>query len=163
MMNKRIYVALLLLILCVAALGACDSVNNVEQTIIPPYFELESNEGHVSVTCKHSFSEWEVASQATCKEDGQLVRTCVHCLKEEYQSVPATAAQSEVIDEAGAPTCSQDGKTEGKHCADCGDVLVAQQPLASTSHNYNDEYDENCNSCGFLRAVPSARPFRTIT
>ncbi|MBQ8408495.1 MAG: leucine-rich repeat domain-containing protein [Clostridia bacterium] len=153
-MNKKIYGIMIALILCVAALGACDSVNHVEQTTIPPYFELESSEGQVSISCKHSFSEWEVVSQATCNEDGQRVRACVHCLMEEYDSIPATTEHNAVVDSAVAPSCTQEGKTEGKHCADCGEVLVAQQPLASTSHNYNDEYDENCNSCGSLREVP---------
>ena len=42
----------------------------------------------------------------------------------------------EVIDAAVAPTCTATGLTEGKHCEVCGDVLVAQQIVPMTGHNY---------------------------
>ena len=42
----------------------------------------------------------------------------------------------EVIDAAVAPTCTATGLTEGKHCEVCGDVLVAQQVVPMTEHDY---------------------------
>ena len=41
-----------------------------------------------------------------------------------------------VTDAAVAPTCTATGLTEGTHCEVCGDVLVAQQIVPMTGHNY---------------------------
>ena len=40
----------------------------------------------------------------------------------------------EVVDVAVAPTCTETGLTEGKHCSECGKVLVAQAVVPATGH-----------------------------
>ena len=40
----------------------------------------------------------------------------------------------EVVDEAVAPTCTDTGLTEGKHCSVCGEVFVAQTTVAALGH-----------------------------
>ncbi len=43
---------------------------------------------------------------------------------------------TEVIDKAVAPTCTETGLTEGKHCNVCNTVLVAQQVVNALGHDY---------------------------
>ena len=45
-----------------------------------------------------------------------------------------------VTDPAVASTCTQGGLTEGKHCADCGEILVDQTYVAPLGHQYSDWY-----------------------
>ena len=40
-----------------------------------------------------------------------------------------------VVDQAVAPTCTKTGLTEGTHCTDCGETLVAQQTVAALGHS----------------------------
>ena len=69
---------------------------------------------------------------------------------------------TEVIDEAKSPTCTEIGLTEGKHCSDCGEILVAQTELNKIAHTYDDNYDESCNVCGFIRDAECAHIDLTI-
>ncbi|MBQ2378605.1 MAG: leucine-rich repeat protein, partial [Clostridia bacterium] len=43
-----------------------------------------------------------------------------------------------VIDAAVPATCTQTGLTEGKHCSDCGMILVKQQVVPMADHDYED-------------------------
>lgn len=46
----------------------------------------------------------------------------------------ALEAHTEVTDEAVAPTCIEDGLTQGSHCSVCGTVIVAQQVDPAKGH-----------------------------
>ena len=48
--------------------------------------------------------------------------------------VVIAAEHTEVIDEAKAPTCTETGLTEGKHCSACGEVLVKQEVVDALGH-----------------------------
>ena len=58
---------------------------------------------------------------------------------------------TEVVDKAFAPTCTSTGLTEGKHCSECGEVIVAQQTIAATGeHNYENSV---CSVCGAVKVI----------
>lgn len=45
------------------------------------------------------------------------------------QQILAAKGHTKVIDPAVEPTYDSEGKTEGKHCSECGEILVAQKPI----------------------------------
>ena len=46
-------------------------------------------------------------------------------------------------DAARAPTCTETGLTEGSHCSDCGEVLVAQEVVPVLGHTASPAVTEN--------------------
>ena len=54
-----------------------------------------------------------------------------------------------MIDEAVAATCTEAGKTEGKHCGTCRAILVAQTDVPATGHKWGaGDICEVCNVLG---------------
>lgn len=75
---------------------------------------------------------------ATCTENGSKSRHCSRCdAKTDVTEIPATGHKL-VIDAAVAPTCTQTGLTEGKHCSVCNTVLVKQKIVPALEHQWND-------------------------
>ena len=89
----------------------------------------------------------------TCTEEGtEAYYTCEVCFKmyadkdgkeriykpQVIEKLPHT----EAIDPAVEPTCTQSGKTEGKHCSECGAITVKQKTLARLGHTYST-YESN--------------------
>ena len=116
-MKKSLWLVLLLVLVCTFALSACDDTNQ-QQT---------PNSDHI-----HAFGEWTTTKKANCTEDGINERYCA-CGEKQTQSVSALG-HTNVIDDAVAATCTTEGKTEGKHCSVCSEVLVAQTPVGKLGH-----------------------------
>ena len=142
---------------------------------VAPTTEKEGLEVYVCATCQEAFEkilpvvEQEHVSHtfvrvntvpATCTQSGTYEYKCVDCDKTYTETIPATG-HTVVVDKAVAPTCTETGLTEGSHCADCGEVLVAQEVVAAKGHNTilvganNATYfaagytgDEVCSTCG---------------
>ena len=98
-----------------------------------------------SPKCAHNIQATE-AKAATCTEDGNVAYWyCSKC--EKYfddktgtqeitlaATVISAKGHTEVVDAAKAPTCTETGLTEGKHCSVCGEVIIAQTEIAADGH-----------------------------
>ena len=79
---------------------------------------------------------------ATCTKDGKNVYSVTVSLggqdfygeKEVDNPDDPARGHTEVTDAAVAPTCTETGKTEGKHCSVCNTVLTKQETIPATGH-----------------------------
>lgn len=124
-MKKILVLGVVFVLLFALLLTACDTNEN----------DSPSDD---SAECQHSFGDMIIVKQATCVEDGQLVRTCSSCGFEETTVIVAVGSHAEVIDAAEVATCTAPGKTEGKHCSVCGTVLVAQTTIDALGHTFGE-------------------------
>ena len=93
---------------------------------------------------EHSFGDWTVTTAPTCTEAGVETRTC-ECGETETREVAALGHTEEVIP-AVAATCTEDGLTEGKKCAVCGEILVAQEVIPALGHSWKGVECERCDA-----------------
>ena len=103
---------------------------------------METDEGSAF---GHSLVEIPALSP-TCTEEGNAAYwTCSRCgaffldetgeteIEEDSWILPA-AGHKEVIDEALAPTETENGLTEGSHCSVCGETIKAQEVIPALCH-----------------------------
>ena len=105
--------------------------------------------------------ENEVA--ATCTKEGSYdeVVYCTVCKTEisrSHKTIEKTA-HTEAIDAAVEPTCTEPGKTQGKHCSVCNTVTVAQTEIPALNHAWKTEWEKNgekhwhkCSRCNAVDA-----------
>ena len=107
----------------------------------------------------HSWGEWTVTTPASCTATGEETRTCNRCAATEKRELAKTG-HTEVVDPAVEATCTEPGKTEGKHCSVCGEVITAQKEIPALGHSWGEwtvttpasctatgEETRTCNRC----------------
>ena len=135
-MKKSLWIALVLMLICIFSFSACDKGDT------PPVTDDTSS------VCEHIFGEWNITKQSTCKDEGEQVRVCTKCTAEEKTTIAKTDAHTEVVDAAVSASCEETGLTEGKHCSQCNKVIVAQTTIDTLGHK-DDNNDHICdNNCG---------------
>ena len=110
----------------------------IDEAVAPACTKTGLTEGKHCSVCGEILVAQETASAlghtagavATCTT-AQVCTVCGEVLESAF-------GHTEVIDEAIAPTCTEIGLTEGKHCSVCGEVFVAQQPVEILGHDYDD-------------------------
>ena len=144
-MKKFLWIALILMLVCILSFSACDQEDTPPNNGDVPSTQQPSdnnddgpadnnNSDDTNTQCQHAWGEWFTIKQATCKDEGQLIRVCGKCSVSEQTTVAKTETHTEVIDAAISATCTEDGKTEGKHCSVCGITLVEQTTIKAKGH-----------------------------
>lgn len=87
-------------------------------------------ENEIPATCAAGGSYDEVVKCSACQAE----------LSREHKTTEKTTDHTEDIDPAVEPTCTGTGKTEGKHCSVCGEVIVAQTILPAAGHTFAEEW-----------------------
>ena len=110
------------------------------------HFETQKVDTHSCVFNKEVANENYLATEATCTEAATYYYSC-ECGEKGTETFAYGDAlgHTEVIDAAIAPTCTESGLTEGKHCSVCEEVLVAQTEVDALGHDYVDGI---CTRCG---------------
>ena len=80
----------------------------------------------------HTHKYTETVVEPTCTEDGYTLHKCA--CGDEYKDNETPAGHKEQVLPAKAPTCLEEGLTEGKKCSVCGEVLVEQTTIPVVEH-----------------------------
>lgn len=101
-------------------------------------YSIIEKEGTLTITASgehiHNYIA-VVTKEPTCAEKGIKTYTCSECndfYTEEIPTVPHTVAVITAVE----PTCTEEGKTEGKYCSVCNTILEEQISIPKKSHSY---------------------------
>ena len=84
----------------------------------------------------HTYSNTITAP--TCTEVGYTTHTCSVCEYTYYSDTVAANGHTEVVDAAVVATCTEAGKTEGKHCSVCNETILEQTEIPALGHEFKD-------------------------
>ena len=134
----------------------------------------------------HDYGEFEETTPATCTEAGLKTRKCSRCNDIDAVEIPATGHKDQnddkkcdvcgdfldheevaVTDAKVDATCTEAGKTEGSHCAICGEVITAQEVIPAKGHTLVEipavaatcttegkTAGKKCSVCGTVTVAP---------
>ncbi len=103
-------------------------------------------------TTAHTHSFTSTVYEPTCTEQGYTKYDCA-CGYSYTAGYVDALGHNVVTDARVAPTCTNDGLTEGSHCDRCNTVFVEQETIYALGHDYEYGY---CTRCG--REDPYYKP-----
>ena len=125
----------------VAALG-----HDYKAAVTAPDCENEGYTTHTCANCGHAYVDGTVAAlghdykavvtDPDCENKGYTTHTCQNCGHSYVDGETDALGHTTVTDAYKAPTCTETGLTEGKHCGVCGEVFVAQQDIPANGHSH---------------------------
>ncbi len=87
--------------------------------------------GKAADCARHTFSEWQTITEATCQVDGVKTRYCTNCGKSENDTIPKTEHFYQNKEILRNPTCTAPGYQRG-YCIYCQQKLLEE--IAPISH-----------------------------
>ncbi|MBQ6019204.1 MAG: dockerin type I repeat-containing protein [Clostridia bacterium] len=97
-------------------------------------------------TAAHTWDKGKVTKEATCTHEGEKTFTCAECGAVRTEPVAKTEHTEKTVP-GKAPTCTEDGLTEGTVCAVCSAVLKEQEKIRALGH-IDDDGNLECDRCG---------------
>ena len=86
----------------------------------------------------HDYGEYISDNNATCLKDGTKTAVCSRCKgKDTIVDEGSAKGHTIVDDKAVAATCTEPGKTEGKHCSACGEIITRQEVVPVKGHKWD--------------------------
>ena len=132
---KKIFLLVVVLIASMFLLCSCECKHKElsKADCITPQKCLKCD-ASIGAALGHTDGAWITDKEPTCTEDGSKHQVCSVCNATIKTETLTKLGHTEVVDAAVAPTCTTDGKTEGKHCSVCNEVLVAQTVVNKLGH-----------------------------
>ena len=105
--------------------------------------------------CAMGHSYISTKTEATCDGQGYITHVCSVCGHNYVDSYEDALGHIEILDEAVAPGCMGIGKTEGKRCERCGEVLIAQEVIPALGHVevVDEAVPATCQSTGLTEGT----------
>ncbi|MCR5104268.1 MAG: leucine-rich repeat domain-containing protein [Eubacterium sp.] len=107
----------------------------------------------------HIWNDGVTVKDPTCTLTGLKKFTCTKCGEEKSEVIKAKG-HTIIVDDAIEATCTSEGKTEGSHCSECGNIIVEQDIIPKLEHSWangetikeatcteNGYYQYTCSSC----------------
>ncbi|MDE5562017.1 MAG: leucine-rich repeat domain-containing protein [Clostridiales bacterium] len=160
-----IILSVLAVFACVFAFVACgEKVESKPTSGSDENGEVNSNHTHAFVV-KSTDAKF-LKFTATCTQKAVYYYSCKCGEKgDEYfeHGEINPDVHTEVVDETVAPTCTQTGLTEGKHCSVCSTIIIAQSTVPTVEHNYVDWQCVVCNAIDSNAPVTEGLEFVEIS
>ena len=104
--------------------------------------------------CDHEYRKWKIITEPTCLEKGVEERVCDICEYVDTRDMDPKGHNEYTLKGIDA-TCLEPGKTEGKMCTVCEDIVVPQQEIAALGHDYTEKTirKASCQRDGLVKST----------